>query len=59
MAVGPAPIVRKQVTAQRLADAISVAISNVGIGIRAAELGARIRAEDGVGTAVEVFHSYL
>jgi sterol 3beta-glucosyltransferase len=59
LGVGPRPIMRKQLTAERLAGAISAATSDMGIRTRAAELGARICAEDGVGVAVKIFHSYL
>ena len=59
LGVGPRPIMRKQITAERLADAISAATSDMAIRTRAADLGMRIRAEDGVGSAVEIFHSYL
>lgn len=52
LGVGPAPIPRKRLSAERLAEAIRWAVSDDGMRQRAADLGARIRAEDGVGQAV-------
>ncbi len=54
LGVGPAPIPRKQLTAERLAQAIQTAVSNQAMRQRAAELGTKIRAEDGIARAVEV-----
>ena len=54
LGVGPAPIPRKQLTAERLAAAIATAVSDAPLRQRAAELGARLRAEDGVTRAVEI-----
>lgn len=54
LGVGPAPIPRKKLTAERLAQAILVAVTDEALRGRAAELGAKIRAEDGVGRAVAV-----
>jgi sterol 3beta-glucosyltransferase len=50
--VGPQPISLHRLTAPRLAVAISQAVQDEGMRRRAAELGVRIRAEDGVTTAV-------
>jgi UDP:flavonoid glycosyltransferase YjiC (YdhE family) len=55
LGVGPAPIPRRELTAERLADAIRVATGDEGIRRRAARLGERIRREDGVARAVEAF----
>jgi UDP:flavonoid glycosyltransferase YjiC (YdhE family) len=52
--VGPSPIPRKKLTAERLAQAIRVAVTDPGMRRRATDMGAAIRAEDGVGRAVEV-----
>jgi UDP:flavonoid glycosyltransferase YjiC (YdhE family) len=52
LGVGPAPIPRKRLTGKALAHAIDAAVSDQPMRARAAELGARIRAEDGVGWAV-------
>ena len=47
LGVGPAPIPRKKLTAERLAQAIQTAVTDQAMRGRAAELGAKIRAEDG------------
>jgi sterol 3beta-glucosyltransferase len=52
LGVGPAPIPRPRLGVEILADALSVATSNPTLRDRAAALGERIRAEDGVGDAV-------
>jgi UDP:flavonoid glycosyltransferase YjiC (YdhE family) len=52
LGVGPAPIARSRLSAERLASAIDTAVRDQAMAARAAELGARIRAEDGVGRAV-------
>jgi hypothetical protein len=59
--VGPKPIPKKQLDSENLARAISIAVSSESIEERAAELGSRIRGENGVCEAVQVleraFHS--
>lgn len=52
LGAGPAPIPRSRLTAGRLAAAIDVAARDQAMAARAAELGARIRAEDGIARAV-------
>ncbi len=59
LGVGPAPIPRRVLTAGRLAEAIRVAVNNSELRQRAAALGERIRAEDGIGQAVEIIEHYL
>jgi len=59
LGAGPAPILRKRLTADRLAHAICVAVTDESIRKRAAELGETIRAEDGVGNAVRVFNQII
>jgi len=59
LGVGPEPIPHRQLTVERLARAIRAAVSDPGMRLRAAELGAQLRAEDGVTTAVEAFHRFL
>jgi sterol 3beta-glucosyltransferase len=54
LGVGTAPIPRKQLTAQRLAEAIHQTVSNRAMRQRAADLGAKIQAEDGVANAVAI-----
>ncbi|CAN5795878.1 glycosyltransferase [soil metagenome] len=53
LGVGPQPIPQKQLTAERLADAINLAVNDQKMQQRAAGLGERIRAENGVTRAVE------
>jgi UDP:flavonoid glycosyltransferase YjiC (YdhE family) len=59
LGVGPTPIPRRRLTAARLAAAIQALTGDAGMRARAAALGERIRAEDGVTRAVEAFHRYL
>lgn len=59
LGVGPAPIPQRELTAPRLAAAITRATSEPALRARAAEIGQRIRAEDGVGAAVAAFHRHL
>jgi UDP:flavonoid glycosyltransferase YjiC (YdhE family) len=54
LGAGPAPIPRQKLTAGRLAEAIRAAVSNAEIKHNAAALGEALRAEDGVGKAVEI-----
>lgn len=54
LGVGPAAIPRKKLTAENLAAAITQMLSDSEMNRRAAALGARIRAEDGVGRAVQI-----
>jgi sterol 3beta-glucosyltransferase len=54
LAVGTAPIPRKQLKVERLAQAIQTAVSDPAMRQSAANLGAAIRNEDGVGNAVAV-----
>lgn len=59
LGVGPAPIVHKKLTVERLAAAIQAAVTDEALRQRAAGLGARLRAEDGVARAVEIVEWYL
>ena len=54
LGVGPVLIPRKKLTADRLVQAIQVAVTDPAMLQRAADLGAKIRAEDGVARAVAV-----
>ena len=54
LGVGPQPIPRKQMTAERLAQAIQTAVTDSAMRGRAADLGAKIQAEDGIARAVEI-----
>lgn len=51
--LGPQPIPRTKLTTSKLAAALTEATSDRSMSQRAAELGRRIRAEDGVGRAVD------
>lgn len=54
LGVGTAPIPRQQLTAERLAEAIHKAVNDSAMRQRAADLGAKIQAEDGVANAVAI-----
>jgi len=53
LGVGPKPIPRKTLTSENLAQALQEAVTNEPMRQRASNLGSRIRAEDGVASAVE------
>lgn len=59
LGVGPAPIPRKKLTGQRLAGAITEAVSSTAMRQRASELGQKIRAEDGIANAVRLVHHFM
>lgn len=59
LGAGPRPIPFKELTAERLADAIGQAVSDAMMRESAGRIGERIRAEDGVGAAVEIFMSHV
>jgi UDP:flavonoid glycosyltransferase YjiC (YdhE family) len=54
LGVGPEPVPRRQLTVERLAHAIQTAVTDQTMRQRAAGLGLKIKAEDGVGRAVAV-----
>ncbi len=54
LGVGPEPIPRRALRAEPLVQAIGEAVSDPQMRQRAAELGAQIRAEDGIGRAAAV-----
>lgn len=54
LGVGPPPVPFRQLTAERLAGAIHAAVSDRAMRQAAAELGARVRAENGAARAVEI-----
>lgn len=54
LGLGPEPIPRKKLTVERLAQAIQQAVTDEDMHRRVADLGSKIRAEDGVGKAVEI-----
>ena len=59
LGVGPKPIPRGKLTADRLAAAMTEAVTNQGIGQRAVDLGEKIRAEDGIAAAIDVIHQVM
>ncbi|MFN2143711.1 MAG: glycosyltransferase [Anaerolineales bacterium] len=59
LGAGPKPIPRLKLTAEKLAAAITEAVTSQKIQTRAAELGERIRAEDGVGNAVRAVEEIM
>ncbi|MFD3685105.1 glycosyltransferase [Nocardiopsis sp. NPDC058631] len=50
----PAPLNGRRLTEHALAQALTDALTDPGIAARAAELGRRVRTEDGVGTATQI-----
>jgi sterol 3beta-glucosyltransferase len=59
LGVGPEPILRSQLTVDRLAAAIQTAVTDPSMRLKAKALGDRIRSETGVQTAVAAFHQHL
>ncbi|MGD2152466.1 MAG: hypothetical protein PVG79_04310, partial [Gemmatimonadales bacterium] len=59
MRAGAPAVVVRRLTAERLADAIRAAVTDEGMRRRSAELGERLRAEDGVGKAVAIIDREL
>ena len=59
LGAGPVPVPRNRLTASKLAAAIRTATSDHNIKRRAEELGSKIRAERGIGRAVELIDQYL
>lgn len=59
LGAGPQPIPHRRLTPTRLAQALTQATTSPAMQARAATLGRRIRAEDGVGRAVELIQTHL
>ncbi len=59
LGAGPKPILVRRLTAPRLAAAIRAAVDDGRVRERAADVGKRIRAEDGVARAVEFVHRHF
>jgi UDP:flavonoid glycosyltransferase YjiC (YdhE family) len=59
LGIGPQPIPRNKLSADRLAAAITNAVSDKDMHERAAAIGTQIREEDGVANAVEVINRSL
>ena len=56
LGVGTKPIPRKQLTAEKLANAVREVITNQEMRQRAEKLGRQIQAENGIKSAVEIFN---
>ena len=59
LGLGPNPILLKELTADRLANAIRIAVTDPGMRGRASSYGEVIRAEDGMANAVKTIRQYL
>lgn len=59
LGVGPAPVPHKKLTPTRLAAAIETAVSTPGMRRQAADLGRRLRQEDGIAAAVTIVKELL
>jgi sterol 3beta-glucosyltransferase len=59
LGVGVDPIPQKQLTAEKLADAIRTVTGDAEMRRRAEALGEKLRAEDGVGNAVKLVQKYV
>jgi sterol 3beta-glucosyltransferase len=59
LGLGPDPISQKNLTTDRLANAIRIAATDSKIRQRANSYGAAIRAENGIGNAVEIIKRYF
>lgn len=57
LGVGPAPLPRQKLTAERLAKAIQQAVGDPQMRLRAERLGAAIRSENGTARAVEIIQN--
>jgi len=59
LGLGIPPIRRKELSAERLAEAIQTVTSDREMQARALKMSQRIQAEDGVARAVEIIHQYV
>ena len=59
LGLGPEPIPQKKLTAERLAQAIRIAVTDPDIRQRAGAYGTAVRAEDGIGSAVKIVQHYF
>jgi UDP:flavonoid glycosyltransferase YjiC (YdhE family) len=59
LGVGPKAIPHKKLSVTRLAEALTAATSDAAMRQRAASLGEKIRAEDGIRETLEIFSRYL
>ena len=59
LGLGPDPIPQKELTAERLARAIRIAVTDSGMKQRANSYGMAIRSENGIGNAVKIIQRYF
>lgn len=59
LGVSPAPVPRRRLSAERLGEAIAVAVNDADMRRRVQELGRQIRSEDGAAAAAAAFERYL
>jgi UDP:flavonoid glycosyltransferase YjiC (YdhE family) len=59
LGAGPPPVPARRLSTARLAQALTQAVRDPAMRQRAAALGARLRAEDGVGQAAEIIERWL
>ena len=59
LGAGPEPILAKELTVDKLADAIHTATTDALMKKQAEEIGKAIRAEDGLGNAVKIVRDYV
>jgi UDP:flavonoid glycosyltransferase YjiC (YdhE family) len=59
LGVGPRPIPAKRLSLDTLAAALAEVVKDNGMRRRASDIGAKIRAEDGIARAVESFEQYV
>ena len=59
LGVGPSAIPFRELTADLLANAIRQATSDTAMRQRASDIGKHIRSEDGLGTAIDLFESFV
>jgi sterol 3beta-glucosyltransferase len=59
LGVGPTPIPKKRLTAEKLAEAITQTVANTTMRQRAADLGAKIRSEDGLAPVVTIIQQAI
>ena len=59
LGAGFGPLPRWRLTSARLAEAIQTVLHDQDMRERAAALGRRLQAEDGIGQAVQIFHDSL
>ena len=59
LGVGPAPIPRRKLNAENLANAITQAVEDQNIREQTSQVGEKIRTEDGLGGTVRLIEAYL